>query len=103
MPRDLNPSTIRGRAARVLREHRVRYRDPVECACGWCPSPSEGWDAHQARMLAEAGLLRGTVAVVPDCPSHRLVQHRDSLPPWCRDCGRDALGDLIGRPRKGRT
>ena len=30
------------------------------------------------------------------CPGvHRPVQHRDMRPPWCRACGRDALGRQV--------
>jgi hypothetical protein len=39
------------------------------------------------------------VGPTPDCPDHKLVQHRDMKRPWCNSCGRDTLGALIGHPR----
>jgi hypothetical protein len=37
---------------------------------------------------------------MPGCPDHEPVQHRDMKRPWCNKCGRDALGALIGKPRR---
>lgn len=47
------------KAAEILLHH--QRMDIRSCACGW---DRLGWShpAHQARMLAEAGLLRGSEA-----------------------------------------
>lgn len=32
-------------------------------------------------------------AVASECSGrHKVVQHRDGLPPWCRSCGRTGRG-----------
>lgn len=30
--------------------------------------------------------LEASLGVPPTCSDHRLVQHRDGKPPWCRAC-----------------
>ncbi|MFI5839446.1 hypothetical protein ACIA8K_07000 [Catenuloplanes sp. NPDC051500] len=74
-------------------------RDAGSCLCGFSEL-GRSHPGHQVAMLAEAGLLAAEPESVA-CPDHRPVQHRDRKPPWCRTCGRDTEGRLIGRPKTG--
>lgn len=59
------------------------------CFCGsWSLPYSHALGDHYRRRIV-TGL----------CPGHKLIQHRDMKGPWCNACGRDAKGDLIGKPR----
>lgn len=51
--------------------------------------------AKQAMAAARDELA---AAIEDRCPgTHRLVQHRDGLVPWCHSCGRTATGDVPSR------
>jgi hypothetical protein len=49
--------------------------------------------AQQKFALARISLLK---LVEHTCPGdHRVVPHRDGLPPWCRACRRDRYGRTV--------
>lgn len=50
-----------------------------------------GWTVQRTRPM----LLDGT-----PCPDHKLVQHRDRRPPWCKTCRLTALLMRVPEPTK---
>ncbi len=83
--------TVTETAKAILVAH--QRRDIESCLCGWAQL-GQSHAGHQVLMLVAAGLLASERAAV-DCPSHRLVQHRDRRPPWCNACRRDGAGNDI--------
>ena len=96
------------------------------CSCGWRPVRPSDWDTHfaehapaddptrqaaadltpldQARADLIKAKLRLTLRVEAACPgSHRPVQHRDGLSPWCPHCRRFADGKPIDADRLAAT
>lgn len=50
-------------------------------------------DADLRRRVPEYARVAGMLVVTPaPTHEHRLVQHRDGMPPWCKVCGRDSAG-----------
>lgn len=46
----------------------------------------------QAQELLARAEMQVQDAVREICPEHKPVQRRDRKQPWCKSCGRDALG-----------
>lgn len=98
-------------ACKNLGKH--KHRPKIGCsksahyALGWCSGPCS------SHTMAEECVAWRVIHMAEDhdhtpeedkaynsvCPEHKLVQHRDGKKPWCRKCGRDEMGNVIGRVR----
>lgn len=52
------------------------------------------------RIADLAKLVAAASSTPPGCDDHRLMQHRDRLPPWCPTCRRTRWGLTLQQARE---